>query len=33
MGVDYLILDINPNGKINIEKQEEAIRVFASKFL
>ena len=33
IGVDYLILDINPNGKINIEKQEEAIRIFASKFL
>jgi Coenzyme F420-dependent N5,N10-methylene tetrahydromethanopterin reductase and related flavin-dependent oxidoreductases len=33
MEVDYIILDVNPNGKISIGKQEEAIRAFASKFL
>lgn len=33
MGVDYLLLATNPNGKISIDKQEEAIKLFASKFL
>jgi probable F420-dependent oxidoreductase len=33
MGVDYLLLATNPNGKISIDKQEEAIKIFASKFL
>ncbi|HLI45990.1 MAG TPA: LLM class flavin-dependent oxidoreductase [Geobacterales bacterium] len=33
MGVDYLVLATNPNGRILVEKQEEAIKVFASKFL
>jgi probable F420-dependent oxidoreductase len=33
MGVDYLLLVTNPDGKISVEKQEEAIRIFASKFL
>jgi probable F420-dependent oxidoreductase len=33
MGVDYLLLATNPNGKISMDKQEEAIKIFASKFL
>jgi len=33
MNVDYLVLATSPNGKVPINKQEEALKAFASKFL